>query len=70
MPFDETLQAHLRKQTPTTTARRAAKREPAQEGRVIMFSNEKGFGFIAQGGDAGDVFVPQREPRKSGIAQL
>ncbi len=70
MPFDSELQQHLRRQTPAESERRAGNPEPAHSGRVIVFSREKRFGFIARGADLPDVFVHQTAVKRAGLATL
>ncbi len=70
MPFDSELQQHLRRQTPAESERRAGNPEPVHEGRVITYDPAKRYGWIAQAGDAGDLFVHASELRKANIANL
>jgi len=67
MPFDNQLQEHLRKQAPATAEHRCA---PEHEGRIITYSPEKRYGWIAQAGDGADLFIHASELRKAGIANL
>jgi cold shock protein len=40
------------------------------QGMVKMFKKDRGFGFIAQDGGGGDVFVHVSELEKAGISRL
>jgi cold shock protein len=70
MPFDDMLQAHLRRQTPAEPERRSEKPEPAHAGRVVTYDPARKFGWIARGGDDPDLFVHASELRKAGIDNL